>query len=188
MSPMQQGQAVHEVVGIFHAAEDLQAAIDELLSSGFDRAELSLIAGEHAVEKKLGHAYRRAALMADDLTIPRTAYVSTEAIGDAQGGLIGGLVYVGAVVAAGAVVVSGGTLAAAIAAAAIAGGAGGTIGAVLATWVGVHHALYLQQQLQQGGLLLWVRSWDVADEARAVAILREHAGHNVHVHGAPLAA
>ena len=103
MSPMQQGQAVHEVVGIFHAAEDLQAAIDELLSSGFDRAELSLIAGEYAVEKKLGHAYRRAALMADDLTIPRTAYVSTEAIGDAQGGLIGGLVYVGAVVAAGAV-------------------------------------------------------------------------------------
>ena len=32
MSPMQQGQAVHEVVGIFHAAEDLQAAIDELLT------------------------------------------------------------------------------------------------------------------------------------------------------------
>lgn len=188
MSLTQQGRAVHEVVGIFHAAEDLQAAIDELLSSGFDRAELSLIAGEHAVEKKLGHAYRRATFMADDLTIPRTAYVSTEAIGDAQGGLIGGLVYVGAVIAAGAVVASGGTLAAAIAAAAVAGGAGGTIGAVLAKWVGVHHARYLQQQLQQGGLLLWVRSWDTADEARAVAILREHAGHNVHVHGTPMAA
>jgi hypothetical protein len=188
MSLMQQGQDVHEVVGIFHTAEDLQAAIDELLSSGFDRAELSLVAGEHAVEKKLGHAYRKASFMADDLTIPRIAYVSLEAIGDAQGGLIGGLVYVGAVIATGAVVVSGGTLAAAISAAALAGGAGGTIGAVLAHWVGHHHAHYLQQQLQQGGLLLWVRSWDAADEARAVAILRAHAGDNVHVHGASFAA
>jgi hypothetical protein len=188
MSLTQQGQAVHEVVGIFHKAEDLQAAIDELLTSGFDRAELSLIAGEHAVEKKLGHAYRKAGFMADDLTIPRTAYVSTEAVGDAQGGLIGGLVYVGAVVAAGAVVVSGGTLAATIASAAIAGGAGAMIGAVLAKWVGLHHGLYLQNQIQQGGLLLWVRSWDAADEARAAAILKEHAGDNVHVHGASLAA
>jgi len=188
MSVSQRAQPVHEVVGIFHTADALQAAIDELLSSGFDRAQLSLIAGEHAVEKKLGHAYRRATFMADDLTIPRTAYVSTEAIGDAQGGLIGGLVYVGGVVAAGAVVVSGGTLAAAFAAAAIAGGVGGTIGAVLAKWVGLHHGLYFQQQLQQGGLLLWVRIWEGADEARAVAILRQHAGSNVHVHGAPLAA
>ena len=188
MSVLRQRQGVREVVGIFQTAEDLQAAIDDLLSSGFDRAELSLIAGEHAVEKKLGHAYCRATLMADDVTIPRTAYVSTEAIGDAQGGLIGGLVYVGAVVAAGAVVVSGGTFAAAIAAAAVAGGAGGMIGSVLAKWVGHHHSLYLEQQLQQGGLLLWVRSRDLADETRALEILRAHAGDEVHVHEAPLAA
>ena len=188
MSLSRENPGVHEVVGIFHRAEDLEVAIDELLSSGFDRAELSLIAGEHAVQKKLGHAYRKVTAMADDPAIPRTAYVSTEAIGDAQGGLIGGLVYVGAVIAAGAVVVSGGTLAAAIAAAALAGGTGGLIGSVLATLVGHHHGRYLQQQLQQGGLLLWVRAWDTAKVAKAVAILRMHAGENVHVHCEAMAA
>ena len=123
------------------------------------------------------------------LSTVTTAYAPMEVPGIAGATAIGaGYSHTCAVVAAGAVVASGGTLAAAIAAAAVTGGAGGTIGAVLARWVGVHHALYLQQQLQQGGMLLWVRSWDVADEARAVAILREHAGHNVHVHRVPLAA
>jgi len=188
MSVIRQNQRVHEVVGIFHSAEDLQTAIDDLLSSGLDRAGLSLIAGEHAVVKKLGHAYCKVEDMADDPGIPRTAYVSTEALGDAQGGLIGSLLYVGAVVASGAVLVSGGALATAIAAAAIAGGTGGLIGSILATWVGRHHARYLEQQLQQGGLLLWVRTWDDAEEARAIALLKKHAGDNVHVHGASAAA
>src|SRR4051812_31786695 len=98
---------------------------DELLSAGFDRAELSFLASANTVEEKLGHAYRKVSDIADDPKTPRSAYVSTEAIGDAQGGLIGGLVYFGALVAAGAVVVSDGSLAAAFAAAAVSGGARG---------------------------------------------------------------
>jgi hypothetical protein len=47
---------IREAVGVFHDPASLQEAIDELLSSGFDRAELSLLAGEHAVEEKLGLA------------------------------------------------------------------------------------------------------------------------------------
>src|SRR5690242_1290189 len=40
----EQNQSPHEVVGIFHTAADLQAAVDDLLSAGFDRAELSFLA------------------------------------------------------------------------------------------------------------------------------------------------
>jgi hypothetical protein len=177
-----------EVVAIFHASEHLESAIDELLSSGFDRAELSLLASEDAVAAKLHHCYQPSEDMADDRSVPRTAFVSTAAIGDAEGGLIGALTYVGATVAAGAMVVSGGALAATIAAAAVAGGAGGLIGAVLARWVGRHHAAYLSAQMENGGLLLWVRAWSPSDEARAVEILRRHAGDRVHAHGAFLAA
>ncbi len=137
MSTEQETRTVREAVGIFHRAEDLQGAFDELLSSGFHRAELSLLAGEHAVEEKLGHRYQKVSALADDPTVPRAAYVSTEAVGGAEGGLIGGLTYVGAVVAAGAIVASGCTLAAVTAAAALAGGAGGLIGSVLAKWVAI---------------------------------------------------
>ena len=85
-----------EAVGIFHEAAALDAARDDLLRAGFDRADLSFLASEHAVEEKLGQRYRRASALADDPATPRVAYVSTEAIGGAEGALIGGLFYVGA--------------------------------------------------------------------------------------------
>jgi hypothetical protein len=177
--------AIREAVGIFYRSENLQDAIDELLGSGFHRAELSLLASESAVQAKLGHRYEKVNVLADDPTIPRSADVSAEAIGGAEGGLIGGLVYVGAVVAAGAVVASGGTLTAVIAAAGMAGGTGGLIGSVLAKWVGDHHAHYLQEQIGHGGQLLWVRTWNTEDEEYAVEILKRHSASEVHVHASP---
>lgn len=178
-------EASHEAVGIFHRAEDFQNAINALLSSGFDRAELSLLASASAVAEKLGPHYRATGTLADDPEVPRAAYVSTEAIGDAEGALIGGLVYVGATLAAGAVLVSGGTLAVALAAIVAAGGAGGLIGSVLAHRVGDHHGRYLQGQIERGGLLLWVHTRDLEHEERAVAILKAHCGDDVHVHSLP---
>ena len=131
---------IREAVGVFHDPDMLQEAIDELLSSGFDRAELSLLAGEHAIKEELHHRYRKVAELEDDPRVPRTAYVSLESIGDAEGGLIGGLMYIGAVVAGGAVVASGGTLAGAFLAAAMAGSAGGLFGSALAKLIDYHHA------------------------------------------------
>ena len=49
-----QPDTLREAVGVFTSENDLQAAIDELLSSGFHRAELSLLASEEAVNEKLG--------------------------------------------------------------------------------------------------------------------------------------
>lgn len=188
MPPEQATNTIREAVGVFQAAEQLQSAVDDLLSAGFDQAEVSLLAAEPAVEEKLGHKYQRPAELEDEAAVPRRAYVSTEALGDGEGGLIGGLLYVGAVAAAGAIVASGGTMAAAITAAVLAGGTGGLIGSVLAGMVGHNHAQRIEEQLEHGGLLLWVRTRDAAHEQRAVAILRRHSGRDVHVHALPAAA
>jgi hypothetical protein len=179
---------VREAVGVFRTADALQEAIDELLTSGFDRAELSLLAAEHTVDQKLGHKYRRVDELEDEKAVPRCCYVSTESIGDAEGGLIGGLLYVGATAAAGAVIASGGTLAALIASMALVGGTGGLIGAILAKLVGDHHAHHLQEELNHGGLLLWVRTWNEKQENRAVDILKKHSGQDVHLHSLPAVA
>ena len=178
--------SIREAVAVFPDAASLEDAIDELRSSGFDRPEISLLAAQGTVDEKLDHIYERVGELEDDPSVPRTAYISTESRGDAEGGLIGGLMYIGAVTVAGAVVASGGTLAAAIAAAAVAGGVGAGIGSALALWVEQHHADYLQDQLDHGGLLLWVRTRDRAGEERAVDILRRHAGKDVHVHDMPI--
>lgn len=179
--------AVREAVGVFDDAKAFEEAIDELLSSGFDRAQLSLLASETTVEAKLGHRYRKSREAEDDPAAPRVAYVSTEARGDAEGGLIGGLIYVGALAAAGAAVASGGTLAGAVAAAALMGGAGGMIGSALARFIEDHHADYIQEQLVRGGLLLWVNCPDAMHEGRAMGILARHSAHDVHVHNVPVA-
>lgn len=183
-----EANTIREAVGVFDNPQTLQEAVDDLLTSGFNRAELSLLAAEGTVEEKLGHKYRKITELEDDPSVPRCCYVSTESIGDAEGGLIGGLMYVGATVAGGAVVISGGTLALVIAAAAIAGGVGGVLGSILARLIGGHHAVHLQEQLDHGGLLLWVRTWKPEDEKRASDILSKHSGRDVHVHTLPVPA
>lgn len=174
-----------EAVGVFDDAGSLQDAIDDILSAGFSRAEIGLLASERAVEEKLGHAYKKVEELEDDLSVPRAAYISTESRGDAEGGLVGGLMYVGAMATYGAIVATAGALATALAAGAAAGGVGALIGAILAKWVGDHHADHLQEQIDHGGLLLWVRTRDSEHEKRAVDILAKHSGRDVHVHELP---
>ena len=76
-------------------------------------------------------------------------------------------------------------MAAAILGAALAGGAGGLIGGILAKLIGDRHAHHLQEQLEHGGMLLWVRTRDAAHEQRAINVLKKHSGRDVHVHAIP---
>lgn len=178
-------QTIREAVGVFHDRDSFQNAVEDLMSAGFDRAELSLLAGEQAVEGKLGHAYRRVQELEDEPTVARAAYVGNHSLAEGRTGVIGGLAYIGAVVGAGAVVASGGTLAAAVAAAAVAGGGGGLIGGWLAQFLGRDYARSLQKQLDRGGLLLWVHVRDPGHEERAIEILERSGAEDVHVHALP---
>ena len=182
MSLTKETQHFREAVAVFDTAQALQNAIDDLLCSGFHRAELSLLASEADVVSKLGHKYRKSRELEDDPSVPRAAYVSTEAIGDGQGAVIGALAYVGAGLLMGPVAAAGGTLAALVGAAALGGGTGGLAGTWLAKLLGDQHAQRIQEQLDHGGLLLWVRTWDAEEESRAAKILNNHSGRDVHVH------
>jgi len=173
---------IREAVGVFLSHAELQSAVDDLLRSGFDRAEVSLLAAENAVERELGHLYERVAELEDDPKVPRAAYVGKDSVVEAKTGVIGGLAYIGALAAVGAVVASGGTIGGAIAAAAIAAGGGGVVGAVLARLIGRDRARNMEHQLERGGLLLWVRIRDEEHEKRAVEILTRNAADDVHVH------
>ena len=171
-----------EAVAVFHDAQSFQAAIDELLSEGFDHAELSVLASERAIREKLGHDYRLTTDLEDDPDVPKVDYVPDETVGNAQGGIIAVAAYFPAVIGSLAVAASGGTLLGAVAVAAVAGGAGATVGAVLAKLIGNAHARHIDEHLSHGGLLLWVRTHDAEHEEKALAILRRHSGDDVHLH------
>ena len=174
-----------EAVGIFHAVDDFEAAVDDLLSQGFNRHDLSLLATEDAVRQKLGNHYVSVKELEDRTHVPTTAYIARESLGLAQGTIIGALMYVPALLSASAVVASGGALAAAISAGVISGGVGGSLGTILAWFLGQKQSEHLEEQLQQGGLLLWVRTKDEQHEKRALAIMTGHKATDVHLHTLP---
>jgi hypothetical protein len=182
MQPEPYNKTWTEAVAVFHDARSIQAAIDELLTAGFDHAEISVLASERVIRETLGHDYRLTSDLEDDPDVPKVGYVPNESVGDAQGGIIAVAAYFPAVIGSFAVAVSGGTLLGAIAVAAVAGGAGATVGAVLARFIGNAHARHMDEHLSHGGLLLWVRTHDAQHEEKALAILRRHSGEDLHLH------
>ena len=171
-----------EAVGVFHEAGRFEAAVAELLGSGFDRADLSVLASENTVEAKLGHRYDRVEELEDDPLVPRVAFRSTKSVHEAESAVVGGLVYAGSLAGAVAVVASAGPIGSSLLAALQGGAGGGVFGTALAEWIERRSAARLADQLEKGGILLWVRTADEAQEERAQAIMRRHGATDVHVH------
>ena len=161
-----------EAVGLFHRNEDLQGAIDELLSSDSIGLSLGCSPAKPAVREKLGAKFKNISALADDPAVPRAAYVSPEAIGDAQGGLNRGI---GLCRGSGRGRSRGGIRRGAhrIFTAVVLAADRRLLGSVLAKWLGNHHATYLQDQIDRGGLLLWVRTRGAADERAPLRFLSD---------------
>ncbi len=182
---MPDDEVCREAVGVFHDETSLQAAVDDLLTAGFDRSHMSLLASERAVAEKLGHLHARVQELEDDPAVPTAAFVDCDSRTEGKAALAGALAYVGAAAASGAILLSGGTIAIGVIGAAVAGGAGGLIGTLLGRVLDRRRLRHLQEQTERGGILLWVRTPDPLREARAVDILTRHSCDDVHVHQLP---
>lgn len=178
----QADRMVTEAVAVFHDVSSLDAAVEDLRKAGFERNDISLLASEDAVEKKLGHRYERVQELADEPGAPRMAYRPRASLGDSENVIVGSMTYLPAVLAAGTVVASAGIVEAAITGTAI---GGALIGTVLSRWLGEQQVEYLSEQLEHGGLLLWVRTRDKEQEHKAMQILSDHSGADVHLHRLP---
>lgn len=173
---------VPEAVGVFDTFEAFQKAFYDLRMVGFSRYDLSVLGSDEALKEKLGEAYGRARDLEDDPRVPRAAFVSEEAIGELEGVIIGGAFFIPSYIAMAVVAAAGGAAAATAAAVAIIGLPAAALGVLLAGRVGKHHRDYYAEQIERGGILLWVRVEDKAQEKLAVEILKGHSGKDVHVH------
>lgn len=173
---------VREVTGVFRTREALDNAVSDLLLGGFDRASIDIMASVDTVRKKLGGIYVAAEELADVPQVPRRAFIARDDSTLVTGIVAGLLTYVGATTAALGVVASGGALGLAMAAAAAGGAAGGIGGLLFARFLGKKEAEDLEDQLAQGGLVLWVRVRTPQEEAKAIEILNRHEAKAVRVH------
>jgi hypothetical protein len=175
-------ESVREVVGVFDDVGRLRDAIADLQQNGFMRQELSFLADEKTVSEKMGGYYSKVQDLADDPRTPRAMFMPDEPVGEAEAALIGVPLYVAAATATAVVVASGGTLLAALAAAGVAGIGAGALGGVLARYIADHHAHHIQQQIEKGGMILWVHSRNPGQERKAREILQKHAAIDIHIH------
>jgi hypothetical protein len=173
---------VREAVAVLEDVTELEAAVADLRAAGFPEEDLSLLAGHDTVQSKLGRMYQRVEELEDEPEAPRTAFVSLRRLGDREDHVVSALTILPTLIAAGTVVASAGAVAAAVVGTAVAGAA---LGTALSHFMNKQHAEWLQEQLDRGGLLLWVRTPDPERERQAITILTRHAAHDVHIHDIP---
>lgn len=180
----QNGVLQREAVAVLDDVASLESTVDDLKAAGFAEDDISLLAADETVERKLGHLYRRVEEMEDDPAAPRTAFVSSKDFSRRERVVMATLTYVPTLIAAGTVVASAGAVAAALAGVAV---GGASLATLLTHWMDTRHANWLQDQIDRGGILLWVRTPDTAAERRALEILGRYSAHDIHIHGVPAA-
>ncbi|MDB5561598.1 MAG: hypothetical protein JWN11_1016 [Hyphomicrobiales bacterium] len=170
---------VREVAGVFRTMQNLDAALDDLLKAGFDRADIDLLGPAEALRRRFGdkippiedladvpHAPRQPVILKDDfalLTMSWTAIVCY---------------LVGISTALVAVSLGAGFLNSLITAVVFAALAGLVAYAV----IGQYWRRKRADIADLGGILVWVRIRSPEDETKAIDILNGHHAEAVRVH------
>ncbi|MDH5748065.1 MAG: hypothetical protein OEY85_02020 [Rhodospirillales bacterium] len=154
-------RTVREAVSLFADRPSFEKAVEGLLGSGFERADLSVLSSHESL---------------DAAGTPGTPWK------DALVALVGELKYEGSLVAAGAILLVGGPVASSLAAVIGAATAGIAAKEVLGEVMAKPHTEDFARSLAAGGVILWVRTPDKAAEDRAISVLAQNGGHNIHIH------
>jgi hypothetical protein len=184
----QPAETIREAVAAFDDPETMQAALSDLQSHGFDRAEISFIARDSYLKGHLAQNYGDVRQAEDDPNAERAAPVEENDIRQRRTLEVSTGATIAAFAAAGLTVATGGATALAIGLGAAAAGGIGGLGALLGKLYGEGQQKFMQAQLDRGGVLLWVRLRAAESEQHALDILRRHAAHDVHVHDIPATA
>ncbi|MBW7852327.1 MAG: hypothetical protein H3C38_17670 [Rhodospirillales bacterium] len=180
--PLAQEPRIREAVGAFRDVPSLEKTFDDLLTAGFAHSDISLLASDDTVKRKLGRFYVDVREAADDPQAPRRDFPSVQARTEGKGALTSMLGYIGALTAGGVTIATGGAAGAVIAAGVLGGGALAALGAALGRAVDSQFTDDLQRQVERGGIILWVKVADADQERRAQEVLRRHGAEGVHVH------
>jgi hypothetical protein len=176
---------VREAVGAFRSADALEQAVSTLASSGWDRSEMSLVAQHGMFAPTLPADGKDMHRAADDPNVDRSPVVSKDDVRQGRTLATSLAMVVAAFAASGATILTGGgALAALVGAAAAGGGAAAAVNAV-GRWAGGSREMFLRDEIEQGGILLWVKVRNEDQATKATEILRRCGATDVHLHEVP---
>lgn len=175
---------VREAVGVFGDYAHMESAVNALETFGFSREHISVLGSQEAVRKRFGAQHVDVQILEDHPNAPRGLNIRQEELSLGQGGLVGGGILMGVLIA---LVLFEGLVVSWIALAVAAVGAlmGGLLGVFLARFLGKRYVAAFQEQLAQGGLLVWVNTPTPQMEKKAQEILKQYGARDVHLHSLP---
>nr|WP_241911772.1 hypothetical protein [Telmatospirillum siberiense] len=148
-----------EVVGAFAQRSDFDQAVSALLTAGFSRADLSVLASHDSLEAASADAKSWKSRLV---------------------GLLGELKYEGPLVTAGLIAIAAGEVGVVLAGLIAAGVGGAALKELLDEVTAQPHAAEFAAALAEGSILLWVEVPDAEGESRATALLTAAGGTNIH--------
>lgn len=148
-----------EVVGVFSKRSDLDSAVSTLLSSGFSRSDLSVLASHDSLE---------------------AASADAQSWRNRLVGLLGELKYEGPLVTAGLIAIAAGPVGAVIGGLIAAGVGGVALKELMDEVTARPHSAEFAAALAAGSVLLWVDVPDQTAENQAQAILTSAGAANIH--------
>jgi hypothetical protein len=172
-----------EVTGVFHSRKALDAAVQELLVTGYDRADIDVSASPDEVQRRLNYRSILPEDLADVPTALRQPFVGEDDV-LTTGAVVGSVFGCACALAIEYYLVTRniGQLSVIIFAAVC----GFVAGGVAVFWVRRRlrreRALGLERLSEAQGLLIWVRVQSQEKETKAQEILLRHGAEAVHVH------
>ncbi len=155
-----------EVVGVFSRRDDFDKAVSALLTQGFSRSDLSVLASHDSLEAASA-----------DAKSWKTRLV----------GLLGELKYEGPLVTAGLIAIAAGPVGAMLGGLIAAGVGGAAVKELLDEVTARPHAAQFAAALTAGSILLWVEVADADHENKATALLTSFGAANIHTNERPAA-
>lgn len=174
---------VREAVALFDTEEEMIAAVDDLETHGFSHAAISRPASPDKVEEAIHHKVKNAKELEDDSEVPRQAFIDPDSRIEGLAVLVMVPAYIVGLVSAGVAAANGLELWQGISISLILGVFGALIGGLFVYGFSKRKLKRMLCEKEWGGLLLWVRTGSNDQEKKAVNILRNHAGRDVHLHG-----
>lgn len=175
-----------EVVCVYADQDHFQRAIDDLQANGINRANISTVASAKTLQRELGHGYIDVRDIEDDSEIPRAISISKRSLGIAEGVMIGGAIYVPTLIVAANLAARGVTDGTLIGGVAAVGAIGGLVGWMFARRLDRGYKRSIGNQLDHGGIVLWVSVHAPEQEARVVEVLARSGARDLHVHDLPV--
>jgi hypothetical protein len=177
-----------EVTGVFHSRKTLEAAVQDLLVAGIDRADIDVSASLDELQRSLNYKSIPAADIADNPAAARQPFVGEDDVLNTAA-TVGSLAGCVGAIALAFYLVSRGTAPLAVGLFSVLSGLVTGSAAVLLVRRRLRRerALGLEKLSEAQGLLIWVRVRSPEKEAEAQEILMRHGGEAVHVHEIELA-